>query len=412
MKRCNRKRNFIRLTAVLVFLAMAKDVSAAGFSLYETSPRGVAMGGATMGFYSDPSAVYANPALLTDSEGIGIQAGLSGINPAMDFTVLTPYGKKTYSPEDEWFPPPFLYYSQKLGEDWALGAGIYCNYGLGVKNDETWPGRYASLETKVTAFDFNPNIAYRINDELSVAAGLDVVYFKILITRQLPIIELPLRLEADTVGYGGNFAISYKPTEDIGIGLVYRSEVREEFDGSHEGDGKIGGRKVSDVYETMTFPQSVSLGVNYTGIDRWNLGFIARWTGWSSYDNITFHFKQPLMGKITESGSDKDWKDVWRLGIGAEYQVSEGTAIQAGYVFDQDPINLEHGDYMMPAGSRNIFSIGMTTQLDETWTFGIAYAYVLLRDRHVNARPAEGVLDTDFENGDTRVVTASFTKTF
>lgn len=412
MKHCTKKRTFIRLMAVLVFLAIARDATAAGFSLYETSVRGVAMGGATMGFYDDPSAVYANPALLTDSEGISLQAGIAMINPAMDFTLETPYGKKTYSPEDEWFPPPFLYYTQKLNEDWAIGAGIYCNYGLGVKNDETWPGRYNSLETSVMAFNLNPNIAYRVNDKLSVAVGFDAVFFDILLVRQIPVVELPLRLEADTIGFGGNFAISYKPTESLGIGLVYRTEVREDFDGDFTGEGKLGGRKVADVTEAMTFPQSISLGVNYTGIERWNFGFIATWTDWRSYDNITFLFDPPLLGKVVDAGTDKDWNDVWRLGLGVEYQVTDSTAFQVGYVFDQDPISRAHADYMMPAGSRNIVSIGMSTKISENWRFDVAYAHVFVRDRHIPARLSEGFFETDFENGDTRVVTASFTTTF
>ena len=99
-----------RNAAMAAFLLFAVGhASAAGFALYETSTRGVAMGGATMGQYNDASAVYANPALITDSDRPALLLGTSLINPGMDIELQTPAGSSTYTPEDKWFPPPFAY---------------------------------------------------------------------------------------------------------------------------------------------------------------------------------------------------------------------------------------------------------------------------------------------------------------
>lgn len=396
--------------AVVSFAAAFGCVACgSGFSLYETSARGVAMGGATMGLYHDASAVYANPALITDAEGNDFLMGLSLVNPGMEIDLQTENGSRKFSPKDQWFPPPFIYYTQKLSDSLFLGMGLFTPYGLGILHSPDWPGRFSSVETKISTFNLNPNLAWKVNDRLSLAVGLDAMYFDITLTRNIPTLDLLLHNEADAFGFGGNAALSYKITDDLGFGLVYRSEIVQKL----KGEGYVNGLPGAyDIWEDFTLPQSISAGLNYKGIDRWNIGAIATWTGWSSYDNLTIHFDQPLLGRIGEFGADKDWGDSWRFGIGAEYKLSEFASIAFGYVYDQDPINLDMADYLIPAGDRNIFSIGMTTKLTDTWKAGITYARIVLRDKHLAARPADGIYDTNFVDGKSNVISFDLSTSF
>ena len=386
----------------------ASSAMAAGFALYETSPRGVAMGGATMGVYCDPSATYANPALLTEHEGNSLMFGVSMIKPEMEFDLVTPAGTEAYEPKGKWFPPPFAYVNSQISDSLWFGLGVYMPYGLGVEFDRTWSGRYNSVETEFTALNVNPNIAWKLNDKLSLAVGIDVMYLDVTITRCIRQVEMLLENTADCIDFGVNAALSYKLTDDLGVGLVYRSPITEEL----SGDAKLGPLHNGGVSEDLTLPQSVSLGVNYTGFDKWNIGAIATWTGWSSYDNLTLHFDPALLGTVKEAGADKDWDDVWRFGVGIERQISDELFMQVGYAYDMDPINNSHGDYMMPAGDRHIVSIGMTTPVAENCDFSISYARIMLTGEHVLARPAEGVYETNFKKGGSAVVCASFSLDF
>ena len=396
--------------AAMITIASSGTAVAAGFALYETSARGVAMGGAVMGQYNDASAVYANPALITESEGTQLLFGLSLINPAMDIELATPQGRQTYTPDDQWFPPPFVYVTQKLNDDFWLGFGLYTPFGLGVKHDGNWPGRFSSTETEITTFNLPPNVAWKVSDSVSVALGPDVMYFDITLRRNIPTVDRMLDISADAVGYGGTAAISWKITETLGLGLVYRSEVREELD---TGDASIRGIPGKyDVWENLTLPQSASIGLNYSGIEKWNFGAIAAWTGWSSYDNLTLHFDPPLLGKVPEAGSDKCWNDVWRFGLGAEYQLSEQTFVEVGYVFDQDPIDHAHADYLLPAGDRDIISVGLRTMITDNWELGISFAKILVHDTTIKGRPAEGVLDTKFKNGESNAYSIQLSRAF
>ena len=53
------------------------------------------------------------------------------------------------------------------------GIGIFSRFGLGNSYPTNWPGRenlkYVSLKT----VSLNPNLAFKINDNLSLAVGLD-----------------------------------------------------------------------------------------------------------------------------------------------------------------------------------------------------------------------------------------------
>lgn len=401
------KKLDILLTAVAVFFAF--HAFSAGFALYETSTRGVGMGGATMGLYNDASAVYANPAMMTDCDTSAVLFGVSLVNPGMDVRLETPAGPNTYTPEDQWFPPPYLFYVRKMSDSVWGGLGIYTPFGLGVKHATDWPGRFSSVETKISTFNFNPNVAWKVNDRLSLAAGLDVMYFDITLTRNVPVIDRLLDNKDGCVGYGGNLALAYKITDDLGFGLTYRSEIREEIEGEGFIDGLPGKYKVS---ENLTLPQSVSAGFNYTGIENWNFGIMATWTGWSSYDNLTLHFDPALLGSIPEAGADKKWNDVWRFGVGVEYRFSDQSLIEFGYIYDKDPINLDYADYLLPAGDRNIVSAGLRTMLTDNWEFGIAFAKIFLKDESIESRPSQGILPTQFKKGDAKVCSFQLSRTF
>ncbi len=395
--------------AMATLLVSAVGAQAAGFALYETSTRGVAMGGATMGQYNDASAVYANPALITDAEEPSLLFGLALINPAMEIELQTAQGRNTYTPEDKWFPPPFAYYTQKMTDSLSFGVGLFTPYGLGVEHDSAWPGRFASVETEISTLELNPNIAWKVNDRLSLALGIEVIYFDITITRNVPVLDRLLDIQADAVGWGANAALAYKLTDTLGFGLVYRSEVREEL----EDTAYVRGTPYSSgVWENLTLPQSLSFGLNYSGIEKWNFGLIATWTGWHSYDNLTLHFDPPLFGTTPAAGADKKWNDVWRFGAGVEYQFSETTFIEFGYVFDCDPINLDYADYLLPPGDRHILSAGIRTMISDNWEMGVSFAKIILSDEKIDARPAQGVYQTQFKNGESNVYALQLSRKF
>ena len=54
----------------------------------------------------------------------------------------------------------------------------------GRSSDRTgWPGRYNSYRAKIQEVEINPNIAWKINDKFSIAAGVVASYFNVTLQR-------------------------------------------------------------------------------------------------------------------------------------------------------------------------------------------------------------------------------------
>lgn len=392
---------------------------AAGFSLYETSARGNAMGGATVGKAYDASTVYANPAGMTQLPGVQTMAGVTLIQPSG--RIETP-GAHT-SLESDWFPPPHAYATWQAHDSWWLGMGVYSEFGLGTQYPDTWPGRFNAIETTIDTITLNPNVAYKATDRLSFALGARAMYLDFYNKKAVatPTAYVPLfgdtlgtmKLNGDSWGFGYNAAALYKITDDLGFGLVYRSRVKQEVEGDIEfvrTAGPYPDNRTSAGAD-LTLPSSATAGLNYQATEKLNLGTALTWTEWSTYDALNIDFGSAILPGVTKSYTEKDWSDVWRASVGADYALTENWSLQAGYVYDMCPINKAHTDFMLPAGDRHIVGLGCGYTWN-TWSVNLSYNYLLMVDNaktiDINGVPTR----VKFENGCAHMVGLSVGKVF
>jgi long-chain fatty acid transport protein len=231
----------LHLAGVMVAAALAGTTTArgAGFALYEMSARGNALGGTLVGITGDASAAYFNPANMTANAGVQMMAGASAIGPKTDVktTVPTPMGPAQLTSESKtrWWTPPHAYATMQASEKAWIGLAIYSPFGLGSVFDSDWPGRYNSYRAIIETVDVNPNVAYKVDEKLSVAVGLQIMTFDLELKRKLPNAVVPggpdmdFELKGDSVGLPGQRETGPRP------GLPFRS--RPERRGRREPDG-------------------------------------------------------------------------------------------------------------------------------------------------------------------------------
>ncbi len=380
--------NIRKASAHIALLAMtASNLHAAGFSLYETSAKGVAVGGANVGYTGDASAVQVNPANMTQAPGTQTMFGMTGIIPggSIDFGDSSGSQLKT-----ECFMVPHTYATYQFLEDWWLGMGIYSDFGLGTDYDTDWPGRFNAIETSLETVTFSPTLAYKVTDDLSLGVGARIMYLDFSTRKAVARPAPPGTLMGysttcgDTMGYGWLAGATYNLTEDWTLGAVYRSRVRQ-----HVTDGNVYYDSASptppyppsdrvDAEAIIVLPSSATLGSNFKMLDnRLNLGTAVTWTEWSTYDALDINFARPLLNRPS-SENMKDWNDAWRFGFGAEYALTEQWSLLGGYVFDMCPISEEQTDFMMPSGNRNIFSTGIGYQRENGFYATLSYAYLMM----------------------------------
>ncbi|MDF9826229.1 long-chain fatty acid transport protein [Ereboglobus sp. PH5-10] len=420
------KRSLLSTLALSVALvATLGTAHGAGFAIYETDARGFAMANANVGRNDDASALYSNPAAITQLPGLQIKAGISLIMPDVDVTTWGSIdgqvpGEKKTSMNSYTAVIPNLYGTYRINDNMAIGMGIFVPYGLKSdfeKEPIVWPGAYNNYYTEIETVEMAPTFAYRlVHDQpwaknLSVAVGLAILRTDITIKRQMALgggYYSPLILEGDDWEFGYNLAVQYEVNDQLSFGIVYRSGFDTKITGAsarilpNQAAG-FDGRHSGKAWGKIDLPDSWSFGVNYSPVAPLNIGFQALRTNWGSYDKLTIQ----AFPDGAVSVAEKHWKDVWRYSLGAEYQLNNALALRAGFVIDKDPVNTKYADYMVPSNDRQIFSTGLGWRISKAVTLDFAYGYIKIKESTFDARPSEGVLGTKVHTGNAHIFSVS-----
>jgi len=399
--------------AVLGLVLSANLALGAGFALYEGSARGNALGGALVGRADDPSALFYNPAGITQLAGFQVMAGATTIGPKTD-VVTTCRGTDTRSEtKANLWVSPHLYSTRQCTDAIWFGLGVFSRFGLGTEFDDTWPGRYNNYNAVIQTLTVNPNVAFKVNERLSLAAGASWMWFDLTLEQKIDFggmvgnpnpldVDQSLTGEGDSSGYGFNLALRYKACEWMSLGTSYISQIRQKIKGDAD-FSKPSGMPASLFRDTrasgeIRLPDMVFVGLAFYPVGRMSLEIDGVWTGWSTYDKFTVDYRDPILPGLDSVTRDKQWNDVWRLQLGAEYQALDWLDFRLGYVRDNSPIAAETADYLVPSNDRHVYTMGCGIHWGR-WIGDLSYSYVVSENRSVVARPEEGILDARFEDG-------------
>jgi long-chain fatty acid transport protein len=427
-KKTERWHLFYGVVLALWGLVLAPGKSlAAGFALYEFGARGNALGGTLVGRADDASAVYFNPAGITQLEGEWIMAGVTAISPSAKIEAVD-WG--TGKNRDKTFWPPHMYYTKQISDTQWWGVGIFTRFGLGTDFDPDWFGRYNHYKTEITSLSLNPVYAWKLNEALSVAFGVEAMWFEYDTRKKLDwaaiasgtapdpsthMADIDSHLLGDSWGYGVNLALHWRPTEKSRFGVSWRSSVKQSL----KGDITFQKPTLPDPYTIpdgffentgargdVTLPDTLSLGWAYQVSDRLSVEIGGVWTKWSTYDALIINYDNPLVPINPDSKSTyapKHWEDAWRYAIGVEYALSDTWDIRLGYVYDQSPIPDAYVDYIVPTDSRKIYCLGFGWK-GERWNVDFSYMYLDMEDRYVAGDPAAGIYSSRLTDGDTQLI--------
>ena len=370
----------------------------AGFGLYEASARGNALGGTLVGSTKDASSVYYNPANMTETTNVSVMVGSTFVWLYSDVTVD---GRSERNMNPGLFCIPSIFVTTPVWDDLHFGLGAYCENGLGTKYGTDWTLAGDTTETTLMQFTLNPNLAYKITDWWSVAAGLKMSYITFNNKKRphhgTPGYDLMSELDGDDISMGYNFGTTFRLFESqdfgrLGLGVVYRSQIKHNIKGDFDINGTIGGHPYhsvplaypadthSDASARLTLPQSLTAGLNWDSPnEKWHAGFATTWTQWSSVDTISFKIPaRTPTGARSSFDLPLEWDDVWRFSVGLEYDVTDDFSLRCGYVYDMDPSSEDRGTTMLPGGDRNIFGLGAGYYIWRSLRLDVGYNLVMM----------------------------------
>ena len=129
-------RGWKTLPVFLVLLFTASTSFAAGFRLPEAGAKAMGMGFAFTAQADDPSAIYFNPAGLTQLKGRNVMGGATYVREnGGEFTGTTPLTNGASVSETQkslnFFIPNMYYTNTNDSTGFAYGVGVFAPFGLG-----------------------------------------------------------------------------------------------------------------------------------------------------------------------------------------------------------------------------------------------------------------------------------------
>jgi long-chain fatty acid transport protein len=403
------------LSVLVVLMFAATSAEAAGFRLPEAGAKAMGMGFAFTAQADDPSAIYFNPAGLTQLEGQNVKFGVTYVREnGGTFTGTTPLtggASLSETQKDLNFYVPNAFYTRRASPDLAYGVGLFAPFGLGQeyrdRNTSIFRNQITMIELMTLVV--NPTVAWKVNEVLSVGAGIDFLYGKAELARTGVVNNTPggdtqvnifkLDLEGDGTAWGYNFGLLLTPSERVRVGFAYRSPFRLKIkdgdvkltDISSTGLVALGGASAQDVFGGATFntkgsttinmPATAALGAAYTA-GRLTVEADADWTFWHSFRSLDIDIRNNT-ALLPDSSTAKDWKDVVAIHLGGEYRVTDPLALRLGFRYDPTPVPAETMGPDLPDADRFFYSAGVGYKFS-SWTFDLAYMYVDKKDRTVN----------------------------
>ncbi len=371
----SRDLSLIALVAVCS-VAIASSGWAAGFAILQQGTAAMAQGNAFVAQADDPSAIFYNPAGMTQLARPQIY--LNTVLSSTNRSYVSPLGSYTTG-KHKVFMIPATYGVLPVTDRLVVGCGVFSPFGLGTTWPPSWAGRYLSTVSHLQTFNVNPAAAFKVLDNLSVAVGFNVLWSKVNIQRRTllgPFTELKSDFEGDGFGLGYNFGLLYEPVGGVKVGVAYRSAIRV----THDGNLKMAWLAPVHGQAAVVYPPSLTAGV---AVSYWRPLVVevdVTWTGWSTYDYLRLDLSQPLPGPTSTILQDKRWRDAWAFRFGGNYQVRPGMKVRAGYIYDLTPVPDATMDPTIPDANRHIFTLGGDLEIRQ-FTLGFAYNYILSENR-------------------------------
>ena len=391
---------------VLLALLAPPQSRAVGTRLPNQDPEGIARGNAFAATADNPSAIYYNPAGITQLEGQQARAGLYLISADTKYTSAT--GAKAET--DATFQPvPQLYYVNSLKSlPITLGLGVYAPYGLALDWGNRAPFRTLAENGKLLYATVNPVIAWRINSTLSVAIGPTLNYSKAELERGIGILPNDhFKFHGDGFDAGFNAGVRWQPIEKLAFGVNYRYSTTVDYEGHSE---TIPTSPFPPYYSStsthasLRFPQFVAVGASFRPAPDWNFEFDVDWTDWDNVNEILF--RGTPLGNIPFV---LNYRSSFMYEFGVTKQLGKGYFASVGYIYSENSSPDQNFNPIVPDANLHLGSVGFGHHGQRwDWAVGYHFAYNSGREVRNNASPlADGTYKT-FNNA----VNASLTFKF
>lgn len=384
--------------AAVMAVCAASAAHAAGFMLTEQSAGALGRAYAGVGVDgTDLSGVYYNPATMTLHPGTQIQAGFVAVGLDLAFEGSgsangVNYDGVTENGQYNTQAIPHGYISHQLNDSMWIGLAMTVPFGMGTEYDDNWELSNRGISAEVLTFDFNPNVAWKVSDKLSLGAGMSIQYaaadlkMKEDLSQFIPGGTADGEIDADSWAWGFNVGLMWSPLDNLRFGLSYRSKVSHHADGDFTTSNlRLGDTVIGDPTGSMlgTFDGKASLSTPAWAMataawdvnDLLSLYATFRWTDWSSFDTLKIKSAGvPVTGVKTV---ENHWQDTYLVSVGADLRFTNWWTFRAGIGYETSAVDdPKYRTSIIPDADRLWLALGSSFQATKNMQIDVSAAWL------------------------------------
>ncbi|MBI4810384.1 MAG: outer membrane protein transport protein [Ignavibacteriales bacterium] len=379
------------VTLMMLFIAIG-TVFPNGLSLNSIGPKGLGMGGAFVGLANDYTAIYWNPAGLTQMQKNFIGVFGTDVIPLGSYKFYkqlpAPYPTidiNTETKTNHYISPNLMgYYHCTLVENLIFGLGVYVPAGLGTE----WEGEDLKMlsggtalkwKSKIGVINFSPAVAYKFSEQFSAGVAMNIFYgmFDMDNPAQIGTNWLQYTESSTGLGYGVTIGALAELHDMLSIGASFRTKTSVTMSGTAKN-----GTMESDFDRDVAWPMWISGGAAFRPMDNLVITADAQFSQWSeSEDKFITEYKAAGWGKDTIT---LDWEDAVQIRFGVGYKIDESLDLRAGFYIDPAPAPEKTYNILFSSISYNAVSIGAGYKFD-SFVIDLGLEYLLGKDREIVA---------------------------
>ena len=376
--------------AAVMAVCAASAAHAAGFMLTEQSAGALGRAYAGVGVDgTDLSGVYYNPATMTLHPGTQIQAGFVAVGLDLAFEGTGKYDGVSENGQYNTQAIPHGYISYQLTDSMWIGLAMTVPFGMGTEYKDDWRLANRGISAEVLTFDFNPNVAWKVSDKLSLGAGMSIQYAAADLKMQenLGIAKLDGEVDADSIAWGFNVGLMWSPLENLRFGLSYRSKVNHNAEGDFTIDNIRDVQKgyeyiyglagtYGDARATLSAPAWAMATAAWDVNELLSLYATFRWTDWSSFDTLDIKSSglNPVGGVKTV---ENHWQDTYLVSVGADLRFTNWWTFRAGIGYETSAVDdPKYRTAIIPDADRLWLALGSSFKATENMQIDVSAAWL------------------------------------
>jgi long-chain fatty acid transport protein len=330
-------------------------------------------------FASADDAVTAatNPAGLARLHEVEWVGALSAFYTDSDFTTTAQsVGGSFSNSSSSSLAIPSFYYARPINSDITFGISLTVPSGLGSDPGDSTPGRYLLEKWTLGYVSLTPAAGYRVNDQLSVGAGLNLNYA--LYDYQTAVFNGPgqpdgkMELRDGSFGVGYQLGILYELSPKTRFGLSYSSSTTSTFSSTPTLSGLSpqreallpAGIRSGEVTLSSEFPQHLGAGGWHEFADGKSATLDLLWVNFNQ-----FGLSSATLGNNSIEVSNGRYQNIWGATAGMNWPLDEKWTLRLGAAYASSGVDSENRSFSL--------------RLDRVWGAGVGTEYRWRKNRVV-----------------------------